>query len=152
MSRRKRPRRKYYRSEAWEEKRQAVIKRAGGLCEYCREEPINHIHHLTYERFGDEELQDLLGLCFNCHQRQHPKRDLSTRKRRRKRKRTHKNIPAWMWDYGDGNSGGGRPPFMSESQHQENKRLAATLSDAYSEKERTRQLRALQRRGWRRVQ
>lgn len=62
----------YQNSPEWHAKRRAVIKRCGNLCEGCRAAPVDHIHHLSYENFGDELLFQLVGLCFNCHARCHP--------------------------------------------------------------------------------
>ena len=59
---------KYMASRAWRLKRREVIKRAGNLCERCHLAKIANVHHLTYERLGAELLEDLLGLCRECHE------------------------------------------------------------------------------------
>ncbi len=59
--------RAHLRSEKWARKRTDVVLRGRGRCERCRTWPISHVHHLTYERFGDEPLADLLGVCVRCH-------------------------------------------------------------------------------------
>lgn len=61
----------YMRSDKWREKRRQVILRAGGTCERCHLWPIVNVHHLTYERLGDELLEDLLGVCTRCHRSMH---------------------------------------------------------------------------------
>lgn len=61
----------YIRSNAWKSRRQQIIARCGGICEGCRKEKMVHVHHLTYERLGDELLTDLEGVCFPCHQDRH---------------------------------------------------------------------------------
>ena len=63
--------REYLRSEKWERRRRAVIERSRGQCEWCCERPISEVHHLTYERLGDERLSDLAGLCNQCHKWAH---------------------------------------------------------------------------------
>lgn len=40
-----------------------------GLCD--TDEGTRHLHHMTYERVGQEELSDLVLLCANCHQLVH---------------------------------------------------------------------------------
>lgn len=57
----------YLLSEKWQRRRRAVLERSRGQCEWCCERPIAEIHHLTYERLGDEKLSDLAGLCSDCH-------------------------------------------------------------------------------------
>ena len=59
---------KYMASREWRLKRREVIKRAENLCERCHLAKIANIHHLTYERLGAEILEDLLGLCRECHE------------------------------------------------------------------------------------
>ena len=63
----------YLESPKWREKRAAVIKRAGGLCEQCHNKPINEVHHLTYDRVQNELLEDLQGMCLECHVEHHRK-------------------------------------------------------------------------------
>jgi hypothetical protein len=45
-----------------------VRARSGGVCERCRRRPHTQTHHLTYERVGHEDLEDLQGLCDLCHE------------------------------------------------------------------------------------
>ena len=63
---------RYLRSQAWYEKRKAVIRRAKNQCEMpdCRRRtPFLDVHHLTYENFEHEPLSDLVALCRQCHER-----------------------------------------------------------------------------------
>lgn len=62
----------YLTTPQWQQKRRLVFLRAGGLCEGCRSVPAAQVHHLTYERAGDELLFDLVAVCRDCHQRAHP--------------------------------------------------------------------------------
>lgn len=45
-------------------------------CEHCppgapkSKEPL-HVHHLTYERLGDELLEDVVIICRDCHSKIH---------------------------------------------------------------------------------
>ena len=59
---------KYMRSKAWALKRQQVFARYGKRCYACGtfKGPIQ-VHHLTYVRFGHENLSDLRPLCAKCH-------------------------------------------------------------------------------------
>lgn len=56
-------------SKAWQELRQQVIARQNGLCR-CGS-PGTDVHHLTYQRLGKEQLEDLELLCRACHQHEH---------------------------------------------------------------------------------
>lgn len=67
---------KYLCSRKWNEKKQAVHRRAGGMCERCHMREIDHVHHLTYIRKYDERLDDLLGNCAGCHEYEHALRDV----------------------------------------------------------------------------
>lgn len=55
----------------WSELRGLVFEREGGICQGCAEEPIEHVHHLTYAHMGNEFLFELMGLCITCHLRVH---------------------------------------------------------------------------------
>lgn len=62
----------YMSSPEWQSKREQIAARCGGICEECKILGVFHVHHLTYKRFGNELLEDLQGLCFDCHQAKHP--------------------------------------------------------------------------------
>lgn len=61
----------YLRSLDWQLKREAVFQRENGICQGCKEEPIENTHHLTYANLYDELLFQLVGLCENCHRKVH---------------------------------------------------------------------------------
>lgn len=65
----------YLCSREWAEKKVAVHKRAGGKCERCRVLPIDAVHHLTYARKYNEQLEDLQAICQPCHDFTHGKED-----------------------------------------------------------------------------
>lgn len=70
---RKREYNAYLLTPKWKSLRAKVIDRENGLCQGCRERRIQHVHHLTYENFGDELLFQLAGLCVECHSKAHGK-------------------------------------------------------------------------------
>lgn len=100
----------YLRSPEWRERRTAAIKRAGGKCEDCREEhrtrgtisghmvwPAKEVHHLNYERLGNERPEDLVALCERHHLTRHgvdPQRDRELAAARR----AEAVIPEWVPD------------------------------------------------------
>lgn len=75
----------YLRSPGWRVRRAAALKRCGGRCEDCARErewaggsgsghlvwPAVEIHHLTYERVGNELPDDLVALCERHHRARH---------------------------------------------------------------------------------
>jgi hypothetical protein len=61
----------YYFTSAWYRRVDAVRARARGRCEFCQHRRMQHCHHRTYVRFGQEPLSDLMGVCRLCHQAIH---------------------------------------------------------------------------------
>ncbi len=62
----------HLRSDKWREICRLVKRRDRGICQECLESVGEHVHHLTYERMGDELLSDLVLLCRGCHEEIHP--------------------------------------------------------------------------------
>lgn len=50
-----------------------VKTRSQGLCERCQRRKAIHMHHLTYERAGNERPEDLQHICLCCHIKLHPR-------------------------------------------------------------------------------
>lgn len=50
--------------------RAAALDRDGHRCVRCNA-PAQQVHHLTYERWQDESLEDLESLCVECHEKEH---------------------------------------------------------------------------------
>ena len=74
----------YWRSSEWRALKRAVLRRDRGRCACCKRargdadprlrgdhKVILEVHHLTYERFGREHMDDLLTLCRRCHSTEH---------------------------------------------------------------------------------
>ena len=61
-------------SDIWVEKRDYVIK-LRGCCEECESTKNLNVHHLTYERVGNEKGKDLKVLCRDCHDKVHNKNE-----------------------------------------------------------------------------
>jgi hypothetical protein len=59
---------RYLASREWALKKEAVRKRSGGWCERCYVRTHESTHHLTYAHIGNEPLDDLLGVCNQCHE------------------------------------------------------------------------------------
>jgi hypothetical protein len=82
---------KYLESPHWQECRKLKLdeqrdvvgynfcEKCGGRPEATRKTALN-VHHLTYERLGNELLDDLQIICRPCHDKEHG-RDLETQKR-----------------------------------------------------------------------
>ena len=60
---------RYLASREWALLKKKVRERSGGLCERGHVDPVKAtaVHHLTYERIGQEWLEDLLHVCDACH-------------------------------------------------------------------------------------
>ena len=65
----------YLQSKEWKQKRSEVLFRDGHCCQLCGDEENLRVHHLTYNRIGDEALFDLVTLCSYCHANEHGKED-----------------------------------------------------------------------------
>jgi hypothetical protein len=61
----------YLQSPQWRGLRQRVIERAKSVYERCLKNRITEVHHLTYDRLGNERIEDLLGVCRTCHEELH---------------------------------------------------------------------------------
>lgn len=73
----------YLCSREWGVLRQAVHDRANGICERCRLNKIDAVHHLSYKRKYREQLEDLQGICNGCHEFTHGRSDKDPAARRR---------------------------------------------------------------------
>jgi len=59
----------YLNGPVWRAKRDAVMRRAGNLCEGCLNAKATEVHHLTYDHVFNEPLWDLRATCHTCHER-----------------------------------------------------------------------------------
>lgn len=64
----------YLKTKHWAKVRSHAIERADRRCQQCFSRDRLEVHHMTYERRGEERPTDLIVLCHDCHQRRHPKR------------------------------------------------------------------------------
>ena len=53
------------RGRKWMKRRSAVMRRAGDVCEHCRNRLAEEVHHLN--GVDDNRLQSLLAVCRDCH-------------------------------------------------------------------------------------
>ena len=63
----------YISSEVWREKRMQRLRLDGFQCQKCGTGKNLRVHHITYENFGHEPMEDLITLCDNCHSKVHEK-------------------------------------------------------------------------------
>jgi phage terminase large subunit GpA-like protein len=72
----------YIKSSAWKKLCKQVRQRARNICERCRCFATRlEVHHLTYERFQNELLDDLQGLCPSCHAIADQEREMENRRK-----------------------------------------------------------------------
>jgi hypothetical protein len=62
---------RYLNSPEWQERSNRAKSIAGYKCQRCPSKINLHVHHLTYERWGEEPLDDLCVLCALCHRDAH---------------------------------------------------------------------------------
>lgn len=65
------PYREYLQTEHWQRLRITMLKRSRFHCQLCNAKGKLVVHHRTYERRGEELLQDLIVLCDPCHKKHH---------------------------------------------------------------------------------
>jgi hypothetical protein len=61
----------YISSERWAGRRASYYKNHERKCAACASASSIHLHHLTYERMGNELDADLIPLCESCHDKVH---------------------------------------------------------------------------------
>lgn len=66
---------RYLASPAWKAKRLRTLERDRYMCQGCGVARATQVHHLTYDRVGDEMLFDLASVCEACHQKIHDKKE-----------------------------------------------------------------------------
>lgn len=66
--------RKYIRTKEWRKKRLETFLKKWKKCLKCWSEKQIHVHHATYERIWNEDIEtDLFPLCRRCHEFFHKK-------------------------------------------------------------------------------
>lgn len=64
----------YITSPRWFYVRRLVFDKYGKKCKRCESKKKLHVHHKTYERLGNENIEtDLVVLCNKCHDKYHKK-------------------------------------------------------------------------------
>ena len=61
----------YLISEKWKELREKVKERDNFLCQECKTNKAEEVHHLTYENVFNEKMSDLISVCSDCHKKLH---------------------------------------------------------------------------------
>lgn len=61
----------YLNSPEWEQVQERRLKLDGFQCTECSCTKELEAHHLTYERLGCEDIEDLRTLCVRCHNDKH---------------------------------------------------------------------------------
>ena len=59
---------RYIHSAVWREKADRRLEVDGHVCQVCGSAATD-VHHLTYDRFGHEDMGDLISLCRKCHEK-----------------------------------------------------------------------------------
>lgn len=59
---------RYIHSSAWRDKADERLNLDKHTCQVCGGE-ASDVHHLTYDRFGHEDMSDLVSLCRACHKK-----------------------------------------------------------------------------------
>lgn len=65
------PYNEYLQTEHWKRVRERILRQSGYKCQSCGSLCNLNVHHNTYENRGHEKDEDLVVLCFDCHQKFH---------------------------------------------------------------------------------
>ena len=71
----------YIQSDEWKEKRLQALDRAGYRCQVCGDGMNLQVHHVTYDRLGNEHEDDLIAVCKRCHEKIHSGKFTLTKRR-----------------------------------------------------------------------
>lgn len=63
----------YLKSASWGFFRRHVLNIRGEKCQLCGREDKIEVHHMTYNRIGNEDIRDVLVVCHSCHEYVHSK-------------------------------------------------------------------------------
>ena len=78
---------KHLKSAKWKNTKSDLMKMRGKKCEVCGQySPKLELHHITYERLGNESAKDLLILCAPCHKKEDKKREQKNSAKRETRR------------------------------------------------------------------
>lgn len=75
---------KHSKTKHWKSIRAKAMLRAKGICERCGRKKRLYAHHKTYEREGEELLEDILMVCSQCHSIIHLYDDSTEQKKKQK--------------------------------------------------------------------
>ena len=62
---------KYLKSKKWATKKNIILAIKGHKCAICGDTENIDVHHLTYERIFNEDIEDLEPVCRKCHKKIH---------------------------------------------------------------------------------
>lgn len=66
----------YLKSNWWRTVREQRLRLDLYLCALCKSKYKLHVHHITYERIGEENVfTDLITLCEKCHNAEHKRKN-----------------------------------------------------------------------------
>lgn len=61
----------YLQTKHWLMKKAEFMKNVKRECVMCQGDKYIHVHHMTYKNVGNEKLDELVYLCWNCHKYLH---------------------------------------------------------------------------------
>ena len=61
----------YLKSKKWAQIKLDLYESRGKQCEVCESKRNVQVHHLSYKNVFNEEPEDLILLCKNCHEKEH---------------------------------------------------------------------------------
>ncbi len=68
---------RYLSTSEWQVVRGRILNRDNYTCQVCLSRPAGEVHHLSYDRVGQELDSDLTSVCKECHRELHPNNQFS---------------------------------------------------------------------------
>lgn len=61
----------YINSDKWQRRRANRMAIDNNECKLCFSKAKLHVHHITYDNFGNEPMSELITVCKSCHEKIH---------------------------------------------------------------------------------
>lgn len=61
----------YIQSQKWQRQRNNRMAIDNNECKLCFSKAKLHVHHITYDNFGNEPMSELITVCKSCHEKIH---------------------------------------------------------------------------------
>lgn len=86
----------YMKSVEWRARADWYLSHANSTCADCGGK-ATHVHHLSYDRLGCEADEDLICLCWHCHETRHGRQFSKVSSSTRRDRNARQSLRRWTW-------------------------------------------------------